>query len=317
MKTRILLLFPDVHSDRIMQTYTGNMARNIYLELLKRDDVEIILDTSICWDMIAGKNVTERILQYKNMDAIIFAGLKVLSRKTSNISFISRLRLNNPKAKICQLSDQSIDDNSNVDITFCTKKLSSNHTKSVYVGWIANPNSFVSEKPNDDVLRILVDHPCYTENFYTKDISARLLKSIASIKPETYGYKSIETYRLGSGRIIYGLDEPPIRYDRNGIPFSDYANLIKKSDIFVVTHPESVGLSALEAAMGGCLVLSPKNYIPTELLTTIEYKWIDVNNLNWDDIIPCIDHKKQKNRAVKHDFSSMIKIMMQNLTSQH
>lgn len=45
-------------------------------------------------------------------------------------------------------------------------------------------------------------------------------------------------------------------YRRTPVPATEFAAELRKSDVFIVTHPESLGLTVLEAAMCGALILT-------------------------------------------------------------
>ncbi len=65
----------------------------------------------------------------------------------------------------------------------------------------------------------------------------------------------------------------------------------RKADIFIVTHPESMGLSVLESGAAGALVVAPLNYIKCSLLKPIYHISFE-NYIPWDIIVKMINVKK-------------------------
>ena len=61
-----------------------------------------------------------------------------------------------------------------------------------------------------------------------------------------------------------------------------------KADVFFVTHAESLGLSVIEAAMAGALIVTPQEFIRPQLLADIPHHCYS-GKPNWDLILDHID----------------------------
>lgn len=114
MNLNLLLIFPNIDSPNIMDSYTGNMAKNIHTHLSSRTNINLTLNTSIFPKLMAEEDVSDDLLKMviaNNYDAIMFAGLKPLDRKKMNINFIEQIKNVSPKTLMCQFSDQAVKKN--------------------------------------------------------------------------------------------------------------------------------------------------------------------------------------------------------------
>jgi len=155
------------------------------------------------------------------------------------------------------------------------------NTKSVQVTWAASPLFCYPEKELG-TLNILVDH----NHYHGEDRTTEILDQISEFAlgdflniGSRYGYSKIKIRQFVSGGIA---DIEPGRnmnlggYNRKGMPFTDACSEYRKADIFFVTHAESMGLSVIECAMSGALIVTPHGCINPFLIEPL-------NHLVWDD----------------------------------
>lgn len=89
--------------------------------------------------------------------------------------------------------------------------------------------------------------------------------------------------------------------------FNNIYKVYCNSDIFVVTHEESMGLSTLECSMAGCLIVMPKGYIKKEFQKNLHCVQVENDNYEWDDIISKINQKKSINNVSKFTYKRGVK----------
>ncbi len=303
-KLKVVLAFPNVRQQDILQTYTGNMAKNIYETFISHfnDSLDVFLDKELFRCIDTNSPISDKkIKELSEYDAILVAGLKTLDRSDKNISFISEVKKLAPNIIIAQLGD-SILEQSNADITFGTLgKLSKrNARKNAVVKWAANKHAFTVTKKPKETLNIFIDHTMYVKTLWHTDRTVDILQQIKDLDYTRYGYSGINVFRIGNGELITDINAPVEMHDRNGLDNIEYRKMLSVSDIFFVTHPESVGLSALEAGMSGCTVISPEGYIKKELIKTINHNEFK-DDIDWDNVFP-INRNKNRKKASAYDF---------------
>jgi hypothetical protein len=187
--------------------------------------------------------------------------------------------------------------------------------KAKYVGWAADPNTCrIDKKIKDGNVRILIDHSYYEDKPY-KDLTNKIVDSASK-------------YMKKNNKVIFkrflsdiGVDF--VKENNNVVEIFNRNNCMKhidackeysSSDIFVVTHPESMGLSVIESAMSGCLILSPKNFIKKTLLGPLHHLEFDEEfDVPWDNAISLINHTKSRALAEKYDWDKVSTLIAKDL----
>lgn len=194
---------------------------------------------------------------------------------------------------LCEKSYESLGKIFNIIYTNRT----SNFDKTISLGFAAN-STFLYPQKHNNIIRILVDHPAYnTKHFPIKDKTKYIIDSIFS---KNFLPKQLLVRRFTNGNIETVLDNniKIERYNRVGINILSAYSEYNHADIFFVTHPESMGLSVIECAMAGCLVVTPKGYINTEFLSGLNYVEFD-NTIEWDLILSKLNPKLSRKLALK------------------
>lgn len=182
--------------------------------------------------------------------------------------------------------------------------------KSIYVGWAVDHSMcFPQKDPN--VLRILIDHSLYVAN-NNVDCSIPIFKDVMNFA-NLYKERPVIVRRFISGGIeTCDANSKPEIYNRKGLNFRDAAAEYRKSDIFIVTHPESMGLSVLESAASGALVLSQEGFIKPELINDLNHL-IYRGNIPWGVVLKMINHKESYTRTLKYNWSGIVDKMIKEL----
>jgi hypothetical protein len=175
-----------------------------------------------------------------------------------------------------------------------------NYKKVVSLGFAANP-TFLYPQKNKNIIRILVDHPAYNKKHFARTDRTRFI--IDSIFDHKFP-RDILVRRFINGDIETLVDKncKIDIYNRKGINIlSAYAEY-NYADIFFVTHPESMGLSVIECAMSGTLVVTPKGYINSEFLVGLNYVEFE-NKIDWDVIMKKLNPKTSRKVAMRKSWN--------------
>ena len=177
------------------------------------------------------------------------------------------------KGLICAICDHDQVIDGPQDILF-TARRPVHPARARYVGWAANPDMFASEK-DPEWLTIFIDHKYDPSERY--DDTEALLKSAtayaARLKDEDrlvgnpprrvqvvfFSPDGLERIEPGEIRDVHLGNDRRSFYRR--VPGPELAAWTRKTDIFVVTHGESMGLPVLENAMAGALVLAHEGFV--------------------------------------------------------
>lgn len=191
---------------------------------------------------------------------------------------------------------------SEVDITFGIRN-EPEATDYQCIGWAADQE--LCKPRQSGPCQILIDHPDYgsRDTDQTAKITASALKFANG--------RNVTVRRIGDGGIRdCGRTVPT--YTRGHRPYVEMCAEYGRANIFMVTHPESVGLTALECAMAGALVVSPTSFIAPELLSTIRHIAYD-GAPPWPTIMRELDIKASRDMAVKNRWSDVADKMLMRL----
>jgi hypothetical protein len=111
------------------------------------------------------------------------------------------------------------------------------------------------------------------------------------------------------------LGNDPRRFYRR-VPGPELADWLRKTDIFVVTHGESMGLPVLESAMSGALVVAGRGYIKPELLRSLaHYEYDRVEDVAWDGVVERLDVDMSRRRALHFTWAEVARRILEPLES--
>jgi hypothetical protein len=177
---------------------------------------------------------------------------------------------------------------------------------SKYVGWAADPQMCYPEQ-NPNTIRILIDHSYYGSPDKNPDRSEDIIRQTIAFA-KNYKEKPLLVRRFICGGVeTLSLDNPKFEiYNRNGLYYPDACAEYRKSDIFIVTHAESMGLSVLESAMSGALILSPKSFIRKSLLEPLHHIEFS-KEIPWDQVKNSLDANRSFKNASKFSWQKIAK----------
>src|SRR5215813_9214207 len=259
---KLLVVGPDISDFRKVKNFTGIQAYYLARELRARG-VEL--------HFVSGKH-PEPLRYLADIDGCgcdhaLALGLRWFTHQPRGCAHVLATKV---KGAVTQLHDGLVHEYlsaylEGVDCTF-TFRDDSTRTKDWhryannyhFIGWAADPTYLYPEqKPGE--LRILIDHPYY--KLGTPDITEAVTKD-AMMFTHSYAwrekFKTVRVRRLiNGGAEDIALTDPMLRqFDRKHVPFEDIAPEYRQTNVYLVTHKESVGLTCLELAMCGALVVA-------------------------------------------------------------
>ena len=181
--------------------------------------------------------------------------------------------------------------------------LGSQKPKTLKLTWGADFDLLKPQKPK--IITILIDHKYYgrdvNSNIYKKDRTEILIKSLLKYKNEGH---NITIRHIGNGKVHEVTNDYKIDGYRQGtcMDFREIYKYYNEAHIYIVTHPECFGLTPIECASSGGLIVQPNGYIINALIKRLHHVTLyDLTKIDWDSIIKCINIKKSIEMA--HFFS--------------
>ena len=264
-------------------------------------------------------------LDVSSYDFVLALGLRYFTTIPSECG----IALKKKNTLVVQLHDGSLLDFEAADLTLTTRDDSSkypldapanrhyrHHTFNKYIGWAADKELFIPLQFSYE-LRILVDHTIYdiSQPDRTMDILIKIREFINSGAWKNK-YINVRVRMIIDNEIIdVDVNDFSIKpYSRKGVPYIEMAKEMCRTDIYFVTHGETVGLNALEAAMAGALVAVPVGYIPESLISTIHHFEFD-RTINWTELLTSLDTKLSRAKAIEHDWGNVTKKILDTIVN--
>lgn len=219
----------------------------------------------------------ELILDYDNVHAIISTaqyGFTNRIIKKGKLDLYHQIK-SHVSGQLCSIADNNDIDNYYEDLLFCVRPIKKNNSKKIIqlsknvnfktirTGWCAEPEVFYPKNIKKNEFNIFIDHAPYSDNALNYiEKYYKVLSKIVQSHPK----KRINIFHQNNSGIvkwdfINDQDLNKIYNRKIKIPYLEIAEIYRKIHIFCLTHKESAGLSAIEAAMSGA-----KLYIPTDFI---------------------------------------------------
>lgn len=189
--------------------------------------------------------------------------------------------------------------------------------KSVHATWAASPEYCYPEK-EAGVLNILVDHNNYSGDDLANEILDQLSEFARSrfhLVKTKYGFDRIAIRQfMSEGIEVIDISNPQRfgKYTRRGLPYPDACREYRRANIFFVTKGESMGLSIIECAMSGALIVYPKGYANRYLLEPLNHiVWED--RIDFDDVMAALDVRWSTQRAAPFNWQRLAQTFLNTL----
>jgi hypothetical protein len=233
------------------------------------------------------------------------------------------------KGLICAICDHDHVVDGPQDFVF-TARRPVHPSRARYIGWAAQPDVFTPDK-DPEWLTIFIDHKYHAAR--KADETEALLKSATAYAARLAGEgrlvgnpprrvqvvffspDGIERIEPGDVRDIdLGTDRRTF-YRR--VPGPELAEWTRKTDIFVVTHGESMGLPVLENAMAGALILTREGFVKPDLLRSLaHHEYTSVEHINWDALVDDLDPERFRRRALHFTWAQVAERMLETFSGR-
>lgn len=266
-----------------------------------------------------------------NFDVIIALGLRYFSYIPSEIIQIIRGKFN---GIICQIYDGARIKDDGIDFTLTMKN---DHKRAffrhwnkikkgrnVYIGWGADKElNFPNQE--EDNLRILIDHPDeLRKGRGVKDRTNEIIIALEKFKKSELWRKLFKKLTIRRFTADYSVENVDFtKYETklykghrsSNIPYTEICKEHCKTHIFIVTHPESLGLVVLETALSGALVIVPKGFVAKDRLKTIKH-YEYTKYLDWEKVLAMINIEESRKIALKNSWDRVALNILAALTKK-
>ena len=313
---KLLVIGPDIRDRRKVKNFTGIQAYYLARELRARG-VELVF--------IDGKH-PDPLNQLAEVDPqgcdhVLALGLRWFTHKPVGCASIIGTKI---RGKVTQMHDGLVhewlsDHMVGVDCNFMfrddeirTKAWERYRDRNHYIGWAADPELLYPDQPQGE-LRILIDHPYYKDG--QPDVTVAVTTDAVMFAQSgawQERYRTIKLRRLVNGGCQdVDLKNPATSlFDRQHIPFEDIATEYRKTTLYLVTHKESVGLTCLELAYCGALVVAPQGLVYQDRLDTVRHVLYEGVRAPWSAIINMIDIEASKKLARRQTWDKVCDRML-------
>ncbi len=253
----------------------------------------------------------EELLEHaKGYDCILALGVRFLTHIPVDVCLYLRKNFN---GIVAQTYDGTLLDSPHADLTLTARnylletenvyqnindRLERHFAHNAYIGWAADHTLFKPNK-NKEILNIFVDHANFCSNYdYTLNVIMNLKNIPIPFKARTLTQNGLIDIDVNNIKL-------PM-YMRKSIPSEDFAAELNKADIFIATHPESLGQTIIEAAMAGCFILVPPKCISKDRLLCVDHIVFD-ENIDWNLVLKNISPEEHRKKALKHTWDMVAK----------
>lgn len=214
------------------------------------------------------------------------------------------------KGAVTQMSDRPLR-HQRVDCTFTArddKGIKTNHC----IGWAADPD-VCQPRQQPGELCILIDHADYVpDRGWDRTAEVKRMVRDLSCRPQLWSdrFERVEVLEIADGAI--GLaDLTTVRpFSRQHMPYPDACAAYGRASLFMVTHRESLGLTALETALCGALPVVPKGFIQPDRLATIRHVEYD-GAIDWPAVLDAIDIEASRQMAMANSWAAVAGRMLE------
>lgn len=311
-----------------LNTFVALFSHQICDALDSRSDVAIEFD-HVPLSLVQRNKRTELIAHFRQIpsnkyDHIVSLGLRAFTRFPPGSYEILKEKVK-AGGNICQFYDGALQDRVPGDITFTLKIPPNDHSSTRVVEWAADPAEYQLNQPTD-TLNIFVDHPHYSPSKMHSDYTNKILFRLKELYDSGTWKKQFNNfcvYRLtNSGIAVESLDDVhagyltthTLPYNRKHVSHVDLVRLLSSTHLFIPTHPESLGLTVLEAAMGGNHIVAQPGLLPADRMSTISHTFVDFNDVvQWEDVLSNINPRQHSKHAKTYSYDKLVNNMLTHL----
>ena len=172
-------------------------------------------------------------------------------------------------------------------------------------------------------INILIDHNWPGYVIQGTDMTDYITHQVKQFARDYKGNKKIIIKRLYHGGTMcvtidpYEKDLPVVHNIKVRTAYKDICKTYAVTDIFFVTHKESLGMTVLETAMCGALVVVPKNFIKGHLIKCVKH--VDFTDIvPWDTLTSIISSDTNiaecREMAMKYSWERAAKVIYMSIS---
>lgn len=242
-----------------------------------------------------------RLLDLSGVDHIVGMHSRHFDQAPADCLIELRARF---KGAVTQMSDRPLRHQA-VDCTFTArddKGIKTNYC----IGWAADPVLCQpTQQPGD--LMILIDHPDYVEKRgwdRSADVKRQVREFVSAWHLWADRWDRVPVFEIADGEFVSAdltLVKP---FSRRHMPFELACDMYCQTSLFMATHRESLGLTALETALCGALPVVPKGFIQPDRLATIRNVEYD-GAIDWPAVLDAIDVQASRDVAQANSWAAV------------
>lgn len=265
----------------------------------------------------------ELLLAAQDCDHILAPGVRYFTTIPRDIANYITKAFSGTVSQIC---DGSLLDGGPVDVNFTVRddawryidnssRLRRHHAHNFAIGWAADETLFYPEPVRDGALRIFVDHPAFDCKFdYTLTLLMNIAAGRSHIRAAGYDRLIVRTL-TDAGLVDVDLDNIQVMpFHRTHVPVEEFSAELRRADIFIVTHQESLGLTALEAAKCGARVLCPAGTIASDRLERLDHQVI-TKPLDWPEVLQGLSKEKAAARVAGETWAAVTQQILKGINT--
>jgi len=307
---KILVISPDKSDIANVRCYTDVWSHYLCRELEARG-VELVYSPMMDGAGLSSQEAVEyhRALPLMGADHILALGLRYFSRFPNEVARVLRSRIS---GALTQFHDHYIASPNGVDALFhVVKSAAATGAKlgvgnGVHIGWAADemiccPHQSLME------LTLLIDHPYYgnVDQDWSRNILLDAQRFVLSGDWQSR-WENVRVRRIIDGGVedvsIVERDVPA--FHRRHVSFARIVQDYSTAHVFLPTHREAVGLSVLELALCGALIVVPQGFIPRDRLATVRSLTYTAT-IPWDEVLKRIDIKASRAMAMGNSWDAV------------
>lgn len=297
---RLLIVGPRIDEIKRIRNFSGVWAHYLQREFAKRG-IECRYEKQAQSPNPAWHY---RDMDVSNIDHVLALGLAYLDRLPAEcVTSLKRRVL----GMVTQTHDRP-SPKSAADMTFGIRTAKAD--RYCGIGWASDPE-LCSPRQTPGRYQILIDHPDYAR--HKTDRTAEIIRSALAFAKSGQAGRPVDVFCLGDDGAYSCRSTNPVPYVRaNRIPYATMCAAYSRADVFMVTHPESVGLASLECATAGALIVAPKTFIADELLATIRHVSYE-GSIPWGKVLAALDIQESRRVAMLNDWGAVTDKIMRHL----
>lgn len=197
-----------------------------------------------------------------------------------------------------------------VDCTF-TARDDRGLPRNLCIGWAADPDICrPAQRPGE--LCILIDHPDYVDRGLDRSavIKRQVRDFVGMVDLWSQRFFWVKVFEIANGTIGPADLETVRPFNRGHIPYPEACGAYGRASLFMVTHRESLGLTALETALCGALPVVPNGFIQRDRLRTIRH--VEYSGaIDWSTVLAHIDPELSREVAMDNSWQALAGRMLE------